>query len=42
MKPAVLGALMEHFQSGDPVMSPDAAACPKMSRQRAARTTTRS
>jgi Fe-S cluster biogenesis protein NfuA len=24
MKPAVLGALMEHFQSGDPVMSPDA------------------
>jgi Fe-S cluster biogenesis protein NfuA len=24
LKPAVLGALMEHFQSGDPVMSPDA------------------
>ena len=28
MKPAVLGALMEHFQSGDPVMSADAALAP--------------
>ncbi|MEM8949859.1 MAG: NifU family protein [Pseudomonadota bacterium] len=25
LKPAVLGALMEHYKSGDPVMSPDAA-----------------
>lgn len=24
LKPAVLGALMEHYQSGDPVISPDA------------------
>ena len=24
LKPAVLGALMEHFKSGDPVISPDA------------------
>lgn len=28
LKPAILGALMEHFQSGDPVIAPDAVLAP--------------
>lgn len=28
VKPAILGAVMDHFQSGEPVLEPDAAAAP--------------